>query len=150
MSQKLFYKIFPTPVYLKNETVGLDISDQSIKFIGLIKKGDSFSVSKFDEIKIPLGIIESGQIKNKEELIKALSGLRQKNNLKDVIVSLPEEQAYIIRMKLPAMPRNQIREAIELQLEEYIPLKADQVVFDYEICDCAISTGGLGFPRGLT
>lgn len=133
MTKNLFYKLFPVPKYLELGSVGLDISDQSVKFVEITHHNGHLKLARYGEEDIPVGVIESGIIKNKEQLVGVLKKIKQKFNFSYAAVSLPEEHAYVIIMKLPAVPKSQIRESIELQLEEYIPLPVDKVVFDYEI-----------------
>ena len=57
----------------------------------------------------------------------------QEEKIKRVRVSLPEEQMYLFEIRLEKAELENIRESIELSIEEYIPLSAQDVVFDYEI-----------------
>ena len=131
--RKNFFRFFPPPNYLLQPAVGLDISDRSIKFLKFgLRKGDIF-LDKFGEKEIPAGIIEDGKIKGKKELISVLSKWRKESSLDRVIVSLPEDQAFVFKMKVPEAASGHIRENIELHLEEYIPLLPTETTFDYEI-----------------
>ena len=129
----LFTKFFPTPRFLKMPAVGLDISDQSIHFVELVPQGEAYVLGRFGEKKIPAGAMESGKIKDFDGLKKALAGLAGEFGLSFVNVSLPEEQAYMAKMSLPPVRKRELRESISLQLEEYIPLKVEESVFDYEV-----------------
>jgi len=129
----IFDRLFPTPKYLIRPTVGLDISDQSVKFIELDRHRGRFIVSKFGEKSIPVGTIESGLIKDRASLTKILFALASEQNFSQVVMSLPEEEAYVIRLSLPVSDPADIRESLELQLEEHIPLPAAEVMFDFEI-----------------
>src|SRR3989344_6035643 len=129
----LFTKFFPTPRFLKMPAVGLDISDQSIHFVELVPQGEAYVLGRFGKKKIPAGAMESGKIKDFDGLKKALAGLAGEFGLSFVNVSLPEEQAYMAKMSLPPVRKRELRESISLQLEEYIPLKVEESVFDYEV-----------------
>ena len=48
-------------------------------------------------------------------------------------MSLPEEQIYLFKMRLDKLELTNIRESIELSLEEHIPIPAPDAIFDYEI-----------------
>mgnify|MGYP001589881432 FL=1 len=133
MTRGLFNKLFPTPKYLEMPAVGLDISDQSVKYLELTPKGDAHLVKKFGEKEIPLGIIESGKIKDQKKLEEILRALKVERGVKRVFASLPEEEAFIVRIPMPAMSLTELRGAIELGLEEHVPIPAKDAVFDYEI-----------------
>ncbi|MBI4136371.1 MAG: type IV pilus assembly protein PilM [Candidatus Vogelbacteria bacterium] len=128
-----FPKFFPTPKYLARPAVGLDISDQSVKFFELARSGDRFKIVRYGEQAIPAGAIEAGIIKDEAGLVAVLEALRAEHGLADVAMSLPEEEAYVIRLALPYVAPTELKDSLELQLEEHIPLPADEIVFDYEI-----------------
>jgi len=112
---------------------GLDISDESLKFIELISTAHGIKLGRFGERKIPEGVIESGKIKNLKKMEEILTALRKEEKIKNVRVSLPEEQVYLFEFRLEKAGLESIRESIELSLEEYIPIPAQDSIFDYEI-----------------
>ncbi|PIZ86167.1 hypothetical protein CO033_01760 [Candidatus Nomurabacteria bacterium CG_4_9_14_0_2_um_filter_32_10] len=133
MFNDLFKRFFPTPKFLSLPSFGLDISDESIKYIELVKTKDCIRVNRYGEKKIPVGIIESGKIKDQKKMEEILVELREEEGLKTVRVSLPEEQVYLFNLKLGKLGLENVREGIELSLEEYIPISAEDAIFDYEL-----------------
>ena len=130
---RTFDRLFPAPKYLVRPTVGLDISDQSVKFIELDRRGRRLAVSRYGEKPIPVGAIESGLIKDQAALTKVLAALVAEQKFTQVVISLPEEEAYVVRLSLPIVNPAELRESLELQLEEHIPLPAAEIAFDFEI-----------------
>ncbi len=130
-------EIFSLPSYLRIPAVGIDISDRSIKYVELQKRGKELSLKKFGERKIEEGIIESGMIKKKDILVAHLKEIKKELGNNYIISSLPEEKAYLKVVWLPKMEKEQIRKSLELQMEEVIPLPPAEALFDYEICDNA-------------
>jgi len=128
-----FKKFFPTPKFLVPPSFGLDISDESIKFVELVRIKNNIKVNLYGEKKISPGIIESGKIKDSQKLEQILVSLREEKGIKNVHVSLPEEQVYLFNLKLEKAGLENIREGIELSLEEYIPISAQDAIFDYEL-----------------
>lgn len=112
---------------------GLDISDDSLKFVELVATGKGIQVGRYGERKLRPGIFEAGKIKEPELLEEILVDLRKKEGLSSARVSLPEEQVYLFKLKLEKSGLRSIREAIELSLEEYIPIQAQDAIFDYEL-----------------
>ena len=133
MISSLFFKLFPPPRYLAQPFVGLDISDQSIKFAELGGGNDDKKLIRYGSTSIPAGLIESGRILDRDKFKNILKIFRQENNLTNVVVSLPEEQAFVVNLEIPNIKKSELRGSIELQLEEYVPLKISEIVFDYEI-----------------
>lgn len=123
---------------LNPKAFGLDISDLSLKIINLEKKGKFFDLVSFGEEEIKPDIIKGGEIKDKEALAKIIKGAikkvkGKKIDSKYVIVSLPEEKAFLQVIQLPKMPEEDIKSAIIYEAENYIPLPVEQVYFDYQI-----------------
>jgi len=112
---------------------GLDLRDESIKFVELINTKNGVRVGKHGERKIPPGIIEAGKIVNTTKIQEILISLREEFGMKSVCVSIPEEQVYLFQVKLDKSGIVSIRESIELSLEEHIPISAAEAIFDYEI-----------------
>lgn len=128
-----FFKIFPVPKSLELPKVGLDISDESIKFAELIETPAGYRLGKFGQADLPVGTIVAGKIVNKENLIQVLSKIKKENKFSCIHASLPEEETFVVRMNIPKIEKKELRNSILLQLENYIPLPADKAVFDYEI-----------------
>jgi len=131
--KKLYNNHFPTPSYLTMNPCAIDISDQSIKYGKLVITSSGLRLDKYGREKIEKGIVVSGKIEKEEELIKILKKIKEKENLYFVRVSLPEEQMYLFTLSLPKGNSENLRDMILLQIEEHIPLKATDSVFDYDI-----------------
>jgi type IV pilus assembly protein PilM len=129
--EKLFFDFFPPPRFLEMPSVGLDISDEVVRFADIKRRGSRFEIVSFGEQRIPKDVIEEGYVKNKPELIKVLTALRQKHNLKFVRASLPEEKSYLFRTQLPFIDESDIRGALRYKIEENVPISINDAVFDY-------------------
>jgi len=122
---------------LKPDAFGLDISDLSLKLVKLKKKRDYFALSSFGETKIKPGIIENGEVKNEEELAKAIKkfvyeekGEKLKTNY--VAISLPEEKAFLQVIQMPRMKEEELKKAVLFEAENYIPLPINETYFDFQ------------------
>lgn len=133
MIRDLFSKIFPTPDFLKMPAIGFDMSDQSIRFVELKNGQDGLVLGRWGKKEFNKGIIELGRIVNKAEIKKILSNISKQYKLNYINASLSEEQGYLFRMSLPALKKSELRDAIELQAEEHIPIKVTEAYFDYKI-----------------
>jgi len=135
MPSDLLLKFFPVPKFLQPRAVGLDISDHSIKFLELLKTETSFKLSRVGEVAVPVGVVDGGELKNPEEFKKILIELRKKWHFDNVSISLPDDHAYTFHLMLPLMRKEEIAGSIELQIEEYVPLPATEVVFDFNLVE---------------
>lgn len=122
---------------LESQSFGLDISDLSLKIIKLEKTGEGLRLSSFGETRIPPGIIEGGEVKKAENLAeiikKSLKEVKGKKiKTKYVISSLPEEKSFLDILQIPIMKEEEIENAVRFEAENHIPLKLDDVYFDFE------------------
>lgn len=132
--------------------VGLDISDASMRFVELLETRNGFVIGRFGEHPIPKGVIESGEVKKPADLRAVLAEVKKQYGLEYVSVSLPEEKAYLFELKLPTMRYSEVRGSIDLSIEEHIPLRTGEALFDYEILketDAAIHVAVSAVPRTL-
>lgn len=131
--KKLYNHYFPTPSYLAMNSCAIDISDHSIKYGELITTTSGLRLGKYRKEKIPTGVVVSGKIEKEDELIFILKKIKDKEKIHFIRVSLPEEQMYLFTLSLPKTDDDNLREMILLQIEEHIPLKAPDSIFDYDI-----------------
>ena len=64
---KFFLRLFPLPKILSEPFFGLDISDESLKFVELIATKGGIKLGRYGEKSIPPGVIESGKIKDSKK-----------------------------------------------------------------------------------
>lgn len=131
-----FFDFFPPPRFLAMPSVGLVISNNSIRFAELERKGDHFVLSRYGEEKLPHGVISSGVVQDSESLRVLLLRMRKEHNLTFVRLALPEQQSYLITLLLPHMRKSKTRDSIELQLDEHVPINPQEAVFDYGVSAC--------------
>lgn len=134
--KQLYNRYFPTPEYLSMKSFAIDISDQSIKYGELLATPLGLRLGHFGKEKIEEGVVASGKIENEDKLVIELKKLKDKEKLNFVRVSLPEEQMYLFTLSLPKAKEKELRDMILLQIEEHIPLKAIDTVFEYDIISC--------------
>lgn len=130
---RFLQSFFPVPKILAPSSFGIDLSDESLKFLELISTKDGIRVGRSGERAIPAGVIESGKIVNSKKIEEILSQLRKESGVKSVRVSLPEEQVYLFQLRLEKTGLKKVREGIELALEDHVPLSVDEAIFDYEL-----------------
>jgi len=136
MRKDSFLNWFPAPNFLKMSAVGLDISDNSIRFVELVGGGDEKKLGRFGKIKLPEGIVSNGIIKNKPKLVEILRPLKDKYHFNFVRVSIIETNSYIFKTRVsttPNMSRKEILGSLSFKIEQNVPMKTDDIVFDFDI-----------------
>lgn len=128
-----FFDFFPPPQFLSMSSVGIDLSDESIKFFELPGISNSGKAGRFGEESIPNGAITSGLIQNVAVVEKIISEFRKKHNLSFVRVACPEKKSYLLELSLPLHPFEDLHAAVESQFEEWVPMKREEVIFDFDV-----------------
>lgn len=127
-------RAFPTPALMAPMPFGVDISDTSVKWLGLSAWKSGWKLAEYGTAEIPAGVVESGFIRRPEALTEALKEIRKQSGiLSHAHAALPEEAGYVFSMKVPAdAGRSQIISMIEFQMEDRVPLTPTQAVYDYD------------------
>jgi type IV pilus assembly protein PilM len=113
--------------------VGLDISDNAISAVELVRRGDAYAVGRFGRRPLPSGAIVGGYINDKDSVVAELQKLRTELSLGFVNASLSEEKAYLFKTSIPIVPHEEIRGVLEFKLEENVPIPAVDAIFDYTV-----------------
>ncbi len=128
-----FPDLFPAPHFLEMPYVGLDISDQVIRFVELKRVGAQFQLGRYGKEPLPKDVIEEGYVKDKVQFAEILTRIQQKYNLDFIKASLPEEKSYLFKIDLPMMPEADIRGALQFKIEENVPISLADAIYDYRI-----------------
>ena len=120
--------------------VGMDISETSLRFVQLMPQGDGFVLKKYGERAIPAGVIADGDIKQADIFRDVLRRVKKDFGIRFVRASLSETHSYIAEIEIPRVPLGELRESLELQIGEHVPLPPEDIFFDYTIVDADADT----------
>ncbi|KKU79743.1 MAG: Type IV pilus assembly protein PilM [Parcubacteria group bacterium GW2011_GWA2_47_7] len=126
--------LLAAPKFLSMPAVGLDISADSIRFIELTpNRHGHLEVMRYASRNFPIGIISEGHIRDKKKLQDTIASIVHEYKLTFANISLPEEQAYLANIQIPNVPLSAVHDALELRLEEYVPISGVDAVFDFVV-----------------
>lgn len=119
--------------------IGLDISDLSLKLFQLNKIGDKIKIQAIGKVDLPKGLIEEGEIKNKEEVIKAINNLIAhpkfgRVSSSEVVACLPETKTFVKLIEIEKTP-NDLADTIKLEIEKHIPMSINEIYFDWQVME---------------
>ncbi len=126
-------RLFPAPSFLVIPAVGIDFSDATMRIMKLSENIHGILPTQYAEETIPEGCMKGGRIADEVKFTNFLSKVQKEHELKYVRVAIPESQTYSFTLTLDILALPDIRSAIELVLEDNIPLRAIETVFDYHI-----------------
>ena len=130
-----------TQLFYHNKPIfGLDIGSQTVKFLQLEKHGAGAEVKAYGSIATDAKIMENGIIQNipkAAELVDELLANHTVGKLTTnrVVMSIPVSRVYTRVMTLPNMSRKELDSAVQLEVEQSVPLPGKDLYYDYEITD---------------
>lgn len=133
MKSDFIKKLLRPPRYLSMKAAGIDISNRSVRYIEFAEKKGGLSVRNFGEVPLPANTFKDGEILDKNALVKVLSDIKKKISSNFVKLSIPEEKTYIFDTEIPLVKGSNVNESILFKLEENVPLKVDEVFFEYDM-----------------
>lgn len=125
-----------------DQTLGLDIGSGFIKIAQVATKGERQQLTHWSKTELPVDIMEDGQIIDSEKLAAAIRQcvLAGCVDSKVVTVSLGGRNIFSREIVLPAMPQNELAEAIKWGLDEYVPYPAGSFYYDFDLMTEASGT----------
>lgn len=131
--KKWISKHIPTPAYMSMSHVGIDISPTCIHILEFKRNGSQLELGKYGIQSIPTPINFNEPLSANGDLVEALKKVQKKYKLTFVEVSIPEDHGYIFTADLPQGTDEEIRNHIELHLEENVPVSLVDAVYDYHV-----------------
>lgn len=120
----------PPPAYLSLPTAGIDVSASGVKVARFTETLHGLELSTYSEERLAAGVIEEGNIVNADALVACLTSIRATHGVHQANITLPESRGYLFEATATGTTPAEWRTAIEQRLEEYVPLPANEVVFD--------------------
>lgn len=128
-----------TYFYHDKPVFGIDIGHGTIKVMqiepgkGAVKRVTGYGVASFDPI-----VIADGVIQDVESLAKATYALFDNNlvgsiTTRRVNLAAPASKTFTRIMSLPKLDPKDLRAAVRLEAEQYIPMPVDDLYIDYSI-----------------
>lgn len=122
-------RYIPVPRSMSCEHAGVDIGMYHVRHIFFTKKGSIMDIKHFGVIDIPM-VAKNAVLSDQSELLLVLKKIQKEYGYKFVEVSLPEDLVYIYTMEVDGLEESSIRAQVEFRIEENVPLKVDEAVFD--------------------
>lgn len=126
--------------FLKNKSVGIDISDYSVEAVELKRDGSAISVSGFGRVNLPMGVVERGRIKDGKKLKMAVKEAMERAepsriDTKDIYFGLSETRLYSHVLEIPEKKRGRIESIAREEAVKNIPIKQSDLLYAYKAID---------------
>lgn len=126
--------------YHKRPMFGLDIGSQTVKFLQLDSHGDHATVISYGSVATDEKIMKDGVITNipqAAEMVDDLLANHRKGELTTnrVVMSIPVSHVYTRVLTMPIMSKKELDDAVQLEVEQAVPIPTKNLYFDYEVTD---------------
>lgn len=127
--------MFSPPDFIRMPAFGIDISSDDIRYVELLPYGKEMRLGRYGSVPLADGIVVKGKVEDPGALARVLQELAKKVRIGYANISLPEEQSFLTQIDIPRASRKDLRSAVELRLEEYVPIPPQDASFDYVLID---------------
>ncbi len=123
------------PEFLSLPFFGLNITKSSVRIIKFKNKNIGRIPYVIEDVPFveKCDFFTNDSYSNCEEIKKILKVLKKKYKINFVQLSIPEQNTYVFRVGAPVKSADLIEDFISNNIEQYIPLTASDVYFDYKI-----------------
>ena len=120
--------------------LGIDIGTSSIRIVELAKNEKGISLKNYGEVKTPFirkrpfrVFKEKTLILSDQDTAKAIQMINLEAGIKtnEANFAIPDFSSFFTTIKLPAMSKDEIPEAIRYGIRSYVPLPLDEVTLDW-------------------
>lgn len=113
--------------------IGLDLGSTAVRAAEL-SGGPQPVVLRAAQVPLPVGAVESGEVRDTDAVGEALRELWQRGGFKSrqVWMGVGNQRVVVREIALPFLPEKELRASLSLQVQEYIPMSVDEAVLDYD------------------
>lgn len=119
----------------ENEFVGVDIGSTALRIVQIKKDSGRNNLIAFASVPIPGSISRSDSKLDMQTVAQIIKNLFEttKISTKSVVTSLPTSSVFSTIIKMPPMSKGELAKAVKFQAEQNIPLKIEDVRFDWQV-----------------
>jgi type IV pilus assembly protein PilM len=113
--------------------VGLDIGSTAVR-VAEVSPGDVPVIVRAGQVPLPPGAVEAGEVRQPDLVAEALRELWGKVGVKSkqVYLGVGNQRVVVREVMIPWLPDKELRATLAYQVQEFIPMSADEAVLDYD------------------
>ena len=122
--------------------IGLDVGTSAVRAVE-IDLGDQPEIRRMGQVGLPVGAVVDGEVADVAAVSIALQRLWSEVGFKSKVVRVGMSSARVIvrTIEMPRLSHDELMSTIRLQLDDFVPLPADETVFDIRTMDNPDGTG---------
>jgi type IV pilus assembly protein PilM len=112
--------------------IGLDIGSTAVRAAEVAWTAAP-AVVRAAQVPLPAGAVESGEVRDAEAVAAALKELWHEGGFKarQVWMGIGNQRVFVREVVIPWLPDKELRASLPLQVQEFLPMSADEVVLDH-------------------
>lgn len=120
-----------------NNILALDIGSRLIKTVYAKGGKRGISVLNAGICETPRGSFLDGSISDKSSIASAVRDMISSLNIKpkSVIIGIKGQDIIMRQIEMPPMPAKQLRQAVKLEIQQYLPMDPNEYIIDSKIID---------------
>ena len=117
-------------------TIGLDIGTNAVRAVE-IELGDPPLIRRMGQVALPIGAVVDGEVTDVGVVSIALRQLWTQAGFKShqARVGMSSARMIVRTIEMPRLSHAELVSTIRLQLDDYVPLPAEETVFDIRLLD---------------
>ncbi|MCD6216820.1 type IV pilus assembly protein PilM [bacterium] len=119
----------------EKKIIGLDFTNNEIRMVQVSGKGKNVMLERYAVGAIPAGVFQGGRVVETARFADVVKELYRTHKFtsKKCIVGVSGKYGVTRLITLPKMSAAQTRDAISLQLNQYVPFPPGDTLFDYKV-----------------
>ena len=113
--------------------VGVDIGSTAVR-VAEVAAGDIPVLVRAAQVPLPPGAVEAGEIRDPVPVAEALREALDKAGVKtkQVYLGVGNQRVVVREVALPWLPEKELRDTLAFQVQEFIPMAAEDAVLDFD------------------
>jgi type IV pilus assembly protein PilM len=131
--------------------IGLDIGTSAVRAAELSVSRGSITLQRFGQVALPIGAVSDGEVVDQRVVGEALRQLwsQAKFSHKNVALGVANQKVVVRQVDLPGMDEAELRRALALQVQDFIPIPVDQAILDFHTIEQFTNDNGAPMLRVL-
>jgi len=133
-------------------SIGLDIGSSAVRAVQVTagSRGPA-TLDRLGQVVLPAGAVRDGEIVDPAPVTEALRTLWTRYGFKHrrVHMGVANQQVVVRQMDLPYLPEEDLRQSLEFQAQDAIPIPVDQAILDHHTLEHYENDDGERFSRIL-
>ncbi len=113
--------------------IGVDVGSTAVR-VAEVAAGDIPVIVRAAQVPLRPGVVEAGEVRRPEAVAEALRELWSKSGVKSkqVHLGVGNQRVIVREVALPWLPEKELRDTLGFQVQEFIPMPAEEAVLDFD------------------